>query len=62
MGILKNSTQHAEELVYLLRKLADLIDSDPSRVEWKEVQKTARYFWQGSIIGRIMAYQERKRR
>jgi hypothetical protein len=62
MTIFKSSTQHAKELVFLLRQLADLIDSDPSKVEWKEVQKTARYFWQGSLIGRLMAYNERKRK
>jgi hypothetical protein len=58
----KTSTQHAEELAMLLHKLADLIDSDPTKVEWKEMQKIARYFWQGCLIGRLMAFKERKRK
>jgi hypothetical protein len=60
--MLKASTTHAEELVAMLRQLADLIDSDPSRVDWKELQKIARYFWQGTLIGRMLAYKERKQK
>lgn len=59
---LKTSVQHAEELVTLLRRLADLIDSAPNRVDWREVQKIARYFWQGAVIGRILKHRERKRK
>ena len=62
MSAIRTSTKHAEELVILLRQLADLIDSDPSKVEWKEVQKTARYFWTGSLIGRVLAHRERKKK
>lgn len=60
--LFKSSTTHAEELVVLLRKLADLIDTDPSRVNWRETQKIARYFWQGTLIGRILSHRERKRK
>jgi uncharacterized hydantoinase/oxoprolinase family protein len=56
------SAQHATKLVHILRSLADLVESDPSKVHWKEVQKIARYIWQGSLIGRILAHQERKRK
>jgi hypothetical protein len=58
----KTATQHAEQLAVMLHNLANLIDSDPSKVEWREVQKIARYFWQGSLIGRLLAYKERKRK
>jgi hypothetical protein len=60
--MLKSSRHHAEELVVLLRKLADLIDTDPSRVNWRETQKIARYFWQGTLVGRMLSYSERKRK
>lgn len=59
---IKTSTQHAEELATLLHKLANLIESGPDRVEWREVQKIARYFWQGAIIGRILKYKERRKK
>jgi hypothetical protein len=58
--LFKSSRTHAEELVVLLRKLADLIDTDPSRVNWRETQKIARFFWQGTLIGRYLKYRESK--
>ena len=57
--IFKSSTHHAEELAELLQQTADIVRANPSRVEWKELQKMARYFWQGCLIGRFLAHRER---